>query len=109
MECSIPTIPTASIPTGSGFWGRMVRTDCHESPHLLMMLLAAAVLVLGAAVVTAACAWWIHLHGDLGSGACWALGLSVGALAVLAGYSNRITGVIGALSTTRTPDAGGKG
>lgn len=100
-------IPTAPIPTGSGFWARMVRTDYPEHPPLLVLLVATAVLLLCLVAVVVACVHWIWGHGDLGEGACWALGLSIGGLAILAGYTNRFQGTIGALAL-KTPTSGGE-
>ncbi len=107
--CPPSTIPTATTPTTSGFWGRMVRVDQPESPHLLVILVAAAALVASMVSVAVSCAKWIMAHGDLGSGACWALGLAATALAMLAGYSNHFIGVIGEQPPSGTSDEKEKG
>ena len=81
-------IPTTTTPTSLSFWARTIRTDHPESPQLLTLLIAAFALVAGLALVIASCVRWIWSHGDLGSGACWALGLAISSLALLAGYSS---------------------
>ena len=107
--CLPTTIPTTTTLTASGFWGRMVRTDQPESPQLLVILVAAAVLIVSTVGVVVPCAKWIWGHGDLGYGACTALGLSISALALLAGHSNYfIGGIIGGHAHSGTSDERGK-
>jgi len=74
------------------------------------MLLVSLVLAMGAGVVALVCAGWIRERDDLGSSACWALGLSVTALVKLAGYSNRLGGIFSAITSAKgTPNKKGKG
>nr|WP_320132013.1 hypothetical protein [uncultured Holophaga sp.] len=85
-------------------WSRLINADHPESPQLLTVLLAAVVLPSVCAGIGGACIVRIARTGDLGSGACWALGLSTITLAVLAGFADRIK----ALGALRGPgNAGG--
>ena len=93
-----PTLPDF------GFLTRLFRDDQPENPNKVFLLLAGLALVVALVRVVFACASWIAGNGDLGSGACWALGLSVLGLAVLAGYvSFAPGGTIAAISPKPKP------
>lgn len=96
--------PTGSTHTKLGFWLRTLRTDCPEHPPYLVLIAAACALILCACMVTGACVFHIAKAGDIGSGACWALGLSVFSLAVVAGYS-RFASPVGVVAPPVTGQA----
>lgn len=75
---------TAPIP--SGRFLRFLRDDFPENPRVVVLWVASGVLILVLAAVATACTYTIFKTGDLGQGACWALGLSIFGLGVLAGY-----------------------
>jgi hypothetical protein len=58
-----------------------------DSPQLLTVAIAAVSLPISQVAVVAACVRTIWKTGDLGSGACWALGLSSFVLAAACGIA----------------------
>ncbi len=66
---------------------RFLRDDCPENPRVVVLWVASAALIVSLVATTRACSKWILYHGDLGSGACWAFGVSVAGLMTLAGFA----------------------
>lgn len=80
--------PTGQTPTKQpGIISRFLRDDHPENPKVLVLWAASAVLIYSLASVAHSCSVWIRSNGDLGAGACWALGLAIFGLGLLAGYS----------------------
>jgi hypothetical protein len=81
------------------FWSRLIREDRPESPQLLTVALASVALPGSLVAIVAVCCRVIVHTGNLGSGACWALGLAVTALAIVAGFADRVKAIV----NTTTP------
>lgn len=88
--CAKKKIPTSATHTDLGFWARLSREDHPESPRLVTVLIAAFALPLSLVALVVVCCMRIAKTGDLGSGACWALGSALVCQAVLAGFSGQI-------------------
>jgi len=66
-------------------WERLIRTDYPEHVPFVVFILSAFVLMGTVVCIALSCAQWILKNGDMGGGACWALGLALFTLATLAG------------------------
>jgi hypothetical protein len=65
-----------------------------DSPQLLTVLIAAVMLPVSLALIMIACFKVIWTTGNLGSGACWALGLCVLALCATCGIALKFKDII---------------
>jgi hypothetical protein len=79
--------PDTTTPNRIGRFLRFLRDDCPENPRVIVLWVASFALIVSLVATTRACSKWILYHGDLGSGACWAFGLSIGGLMTLAGFA----------------------
>jgi len=69
---------------------RLISTEHPESPMLVTQLFAAVAFPLALLAIVWVCCRVIDRTGNLGSGACWALGLAITGLAVVAGFNKAI-------------------
>ena len=79
-----PTAGPAPTPGRTGLFRAMVRQDCPESPGAWAQVAGTLVLLAVVLAISGAVVYRICRTGDLGSGACWALGLVVMSLWALA-------------------------